>query len=258
MLIKHPQPEPPKRLSKRRRAKLRRAMSRHTSLLPFLIVLAFLTLYALNPSPSNPIHPFIFLSYPEPPTEPGAPTMYGKGLWDLALVSFYTVVLSFTREFFMNEVFEPLARRAGLPRSKRSRFMEQMYTALYFGLSGPAGMYVMSRTSVWYFNTKGMFEEYPHHSQEGVVKFYYLFQAAYWMQQAVVLLLGMEKPRKDFRELVGHHIVTLALIACSYRFHFTYIGLAVYTTHDISDFFLAVSLPLHPLNEMPIGGNNSY
>jgi acyl-CoA-dependent ceramide synthase len=35
--------------------------------------------------------------------------------------------------------------------------------------------------------------------------------------------------------------MTLALIALSYRFHFTYIGIAVYITHDISDFFLAVS-----------------
>ena len=222
-------------------------MSRHTSLLPFLIMTAFVTLYALNPTPSNPVHRFIFLSYPEPPTEPGAPFLYGKGLWDLALVSFYVVVLSFTREFFMNEVFRPLARAAGLPRAKQARFMEQMYTALYFGLSGPAGMYVMYQTPVWYFNTVGMFEEYPHHSQLGVVKFYYLFQAAYWAQQAVVLLLGMEKPRKDFKELVGHHIVTLALIGCSYRFHFTYIGLAIYTTHDISDFFLAVGLPSLPL-----------
>jgi len=66
-----------------------------------------------------------------------------------------------------------------------------------------------------------------------------------------VLILGMEKPRKDFKELVGHHIVSLALIALSYRFHFTYMGLAVYITHDISDFFLATSKSLnyieHPL-----------
>lgn len=242
--IHTPQPDS-KRLSRRRRTKIRGAMTRHTSLLPFLIVVAVLTLYALNPTPSNPVHRFVWLSYPEPPpADPSAPHYYGKGLWDLAFVSFYVVVLSFTREFFMNEVFRPLARRAGLPKGKQARFMEQMYTALYFGLSGPAGMYVMSRTPVWYFNTKGMFEEYPHHYQEGIVKFYYLFQAAYWAQQAIVLLLGMEKPRKDFKELVGHHVVTLALIGCSYRFHFTYIGLAVYTTHDISDFFLAVSLPL--------------
>ena len=55
------------------------------------------------------------------------------------------------------------------------------------------------------------------------------------------MLLGVEKRRKDFKELVVHHIVTLSLISLSYRFHFTYMGIAIYLTHDISDFFLAVS-----------------
>ncbi len=119
--------------------------------------------------------------------------------------------------------------------------MEQMYTAIYFAVLGPCGLYVMSRTPVWYFNTRGMYENFPHKTHEGVFKFYYLFQAAYWAQQAIVLMLGMEKPRKDFKELVGHHIVSLALIGLSYRFHFTYMGLGVFITHDISDFFLAVS-----------------
>ena len=100
----------------------------------------------------------------------------------------------------------------------------------------------MSRTPVWYFNTAGMFEGFPHRAHEGVFKAYYLLQASYWAQQFIVLCLRLEKPRKDFKELVGHHIVTLALIGLSYRFHFTYMGVAVYITHDISDFFLAVSL----------------
>lgn len=99
----------------------------------------------------------------------------------------------------------------------------------------------MSRTPVWYFNTAGMFEGFPHRSHDGVFKAYYLLQASYWAQQAIVLCLQLEKPRKDFKELVGHHIVTLALIGLSYRFHFTYMGVAVYITHDISDLFLAVS-----------------
>jgi len=147
----------------------------------------------------------------------------------------------------MQEVLRPVARSrwAGLrSRGKQARFMEQMYTALYFGVLGPAGVYVMSRTPVWYFETRGMYEGFPHRTHEAGFKFYYLFQAAYWAQQAIVLLLGMEKRRKDFKELVGHHVVSLALIGLSYRFHFTYMGLAVYITHDISDFFLAVSLGL--------------
>nr|UWK20525.1 longevity assurance factor/sphinganine N acyl transferase subunit 1 [Trichoderma rodmanii] len=241
---------------KRRRARgffsqLRQTMVKHTFVLPACLLLAFLTGYAINPSEANPLHHFLFLSYPIPQDDPLKPIQYGKGKWDIAFVAFYTIVLSFTREFVMQEVLRPLARKTGLSKGKQARIMEQMYTALYFGILGPAGMYVMSRTPVWYFNTRGMYEGFPHRSHEGVVKFYYLFQAAYWAQQAIVLLLGMEKPRKDFKELVGHHIVSLALIGLSYRFHFTYIGIAVYITHDISDFFLASSKALnyidHPI-----------
>ena len=239
---------PGKKFSKRRKARslLRRARNyaiKHTWALPLALLMAFLALYAINPTESNPIHHFIFLSYKLPTSSADEIPQYGKGLWDIAFVSFYTVVLSFTREFIMQEVLRPMARWAGLKsRGKQARYMEQMYTALYFGIMGPVGMYVMSHTPVWYFNTVGMYENFPHKTHMACFKFYYLFQAAYWAQQAIVLLLGMEKPRKDFRELVCHHIVSLALIGLSYRFHFTYIGLAVYITHDISDFFLAVSL----------------
>ncbi len=240
----------PKKGYKRRKARsfLRRCKHyaiRHTWVLPLVILAVFLSLYAINPTESNVIHRFIFLSYKlplDPDAAPGTPPQYGKGLWDIAFVVFYTVVLSFTRELIMQEVLRPLAKFCGLlSRGKQARFMEQMYTALYFGVLGPAGMYVMSRTPVWYFHTTGMYENFPHKTHEAIFKFYYLFQAAYWAQQAIVLLLGIEKPRKDFKELVAHHIVSLTLIALSYRFHFTYMGLAVYITHDISDFFLAVS-----------------
>jgi len=163
----------------------------------------------------------------------------------MAFVAFYIVVLSFTREFLMQRLLRPLARSAGLrSRGKQSRFMEQAYTSIYFGVFGPFGLYVMSRSPIWYFQTAAMFEGFPHRSHEALFKTYYLLQASYWAQQAIVLCLQLEKPRKDFKELVAHHIVTLGLIGLSYRFHFTYMGLAVYITHDISDFALAVSRPL--------------
>jgi acyl-CoA-dependent ceramide synthase len=244
------QPSEQKKLSKRRKARsflrcYKHFAMKHTWTLP--LVLARLPLPIRRQSDRvqhrPPFRlPLLQTIFSEAGADPSTPPHYGKGLWDIAFVSFYTVVLSFTREFVMQELLRPLARLCGLKsRGKQSRFMEQMYTALYFGLMGPAGMYVMSRTPVWYFNTRGMYESFPHKTHEAVFKFYYLFQAAYWAQQAIVLLLGMEKPRKDFKELVGHHIVTLALIALSYRFHFTYMGIAIYLTHDIGDFFLAVS-----------------
>ncbi|KAL3479296.1 TLC domain-containing protein [Aspergillus californicus] len=219
---------------------------KHTWVLPLLIMTVLLLAYAVNPTPSNPMHGAIFLSYPQPPTTPGGPTMYGKGPKDIAFVAFYTIVLSFTREFLMQRMIRPLAVYCGIRgKGKTARFMEQVYTAVYFAIFGPYGLYVMSRTNIWYFNTTAMFEGFPHREHEGLFKGYYLLQASYWAQQAIVLLLQLEKPRKDFKELVGHHIITLALIALSYRFHFTYIGLAVYITHDVSDFFLATSKTLN-------------
>ncbi|KAJ5712825.1 TRAM1-like protein [Penicillium malachiteum] len=214
--------------------------------LPLLSLLTLLSLYALNPTESNILHHFIFLSYKEPNLNPENATQYGKGLWDIAFVSFYTLVLFTTQEFIMHELLAPLSRFCGIKSlRKQARFMEQVYSVLYFGCTGVAGLYVMQSSPVWYFNTTGMYENFPHRTHEAAFKFYYLFEAAYWAQQAVVMLLGLEARRKDFKELVAHHIVTLALIGLSYRFHFTYIGIAIYTTHDISDFFLSLSKSFH-------------
>lgn len=223
---------------------------KHTWVNPLVLLLILLAAYAANPNPSNPLHSAIFLSYAIPPKTPDGPVLYDKGPRDIAFVAFYTIFLSFTREFLMQRVIRPWALYCGIRgRSKISRFMEQVYTAMYFGVFGPFGLYVMSRTPVWYFNTTAMYEGFPHKLHQADFKAYYLLEASYWAQQAIVLMLQLEKPRKDFKELVGHHIITLSLIALSYRFHFTYIGLAVYITHDISDFFLAVSIP--PFRELP-------
>ncbi|KAF7588969.1 hypothetical protein BBP40_004971 [Aspergillus hancockii] len=246
--------EKSKSRSKRRRTRtsLRRfgdTCLKHTWLLPLLILIVLLALYAINPTPSNPMHSAIFLSYPQLPKTPGGPVMYGKGPKDIAFVSFYTIVLSFTREFIMQRIIRPWAIYCGIrSKGKMARFMEQVYTAIYFAIFGPFGLYVMYRSDVWYFNTTAMFEGFPHREHEALFKAYYLLEASYWAQQAIVLLLQLEKPRKDFKELVGHHIITLALIGLSYRFHFTYMGLAVYITHDISDFFLATSKTLNYLD----------
>jgi len=53
---------------------------------------------------------------------------------------------------------------------------------------------------------------YPHWELKPQLKLYYLMQAAFWVQQLLVLLLRLEKPRKDYYELVCHHFVTIWLI----------------------------------------------
>lgn len=104
--------------------------------------------------------------------------------------------------------------------------------------------------------------DYPHWQMQPELKSYYLMQAAYWCQQLLVLVLGLEKPRKDYYELVAHHIVTLWLIgyanfrlvipkfkspptklhafSWSYLVNMTLTGNAVYLSMDLPDALLAV------------------
>jgi len=72
------------------------------------------------------------------------------------------------------------------------------------------------------------------------MKWYYLIQFAFWLQQLLLVILGIEKRRKDFLEYMIHHIVTCLLIGFSYSFNVTSVGHAVLCSMDFSDIVLAV------------------
>ena len=50
------------------------------------------------------------------------------------------------------------------------------------------------------------------------LKQFYLMQSAHWLHELMIMVLGFEKPRKDFAELVAHHIVTLWLVGCVHHY----------------------------------------
>ena len=106
--------------------------------------------------------------------------------------------------------------------------------------------------------------DYPHWQMTSELKRYYLMQASYWCHQLIVFVLRLEKPRKDYKERVVHHLVTSWLIGfvatfgyiCtsihtirrwSYGANLTLIGNAVYTSMDIPDLFIATAKMLNYL-----------
>lgn len=213
---------------------------RHTWIKPAILVTIVFAGYMIS-DPNSILHAYlaamISVSYRIPSSD-----QYGKGLKDFMFVAFYALFFTFFREFLMCCVLRPFAHYSGFSKEGRvRRVMEQFYALIYYGILGPLGVYIMYHSPIWYFDSVAFYENYPHTTHNLLFKVYYLGQAAFWVQQSVVLVLGLEKPRKDFKELVLHHIITIALIWCSYRFHFTRVGLAVFITMDVSDFFLALS-----------------
>ncbi|KAF9515282.1 hypothetical protein BS47DRAFT_1361172 [Hydnum rufescens UP504] len=159
----------------------------------------------LAPHIPNPFASLLFVSYPVADSDPGSPR-FAKGplvrlIWDGGQTSYsstyYVIVWSFVRQFLTLHILRPLAIRLG---------------------------YVMSQLPTWWFQTEHFWIEYPHWRMTPLLKRYYLMQFAYWFQQLLVLVLRLEKPRKDFSELVIHHIVTIWLVFWSYTINLTYIG----------------------------------
>jgi len=195
----------------------------------------------VSPLPPNPFRRIFDVSGYVEGSSPEDPR-YAKTWWDFAFLAYYVVFFSAVRQLLCVSVAGPIARYMGLRRQgKIERFGEQFYALVYFTIFGAWGYRVMQNLPSYWYETKNFWVDYPHWRIRPDLKRYYLTQAAYWLQQFLVLLLGLEKPRKDYWELVAHHFVTLWLIGWSYLVNLTYIGNAVYVSMDIPDAFLAAS-----------------
>ncbi|EDR12888.1 uncharacterized protein LACBIDRAFT_246245 [Laccaria bicolor S238N-H82] len=195
----------------------------------------------LSPGFKNPFAPFFQISGHVDTSDPGD-HRYAKSYYDILFLAYHIIFFSGVRQFITINVSRPIAKYFGLKReAKIDRFGEQAYAMVYFAVFGTWGYSVMTHLPTYWYRTEYFWIDYPHWNLNLNLKRYYLMQFSYWCQQLLVLLLGLEKPRKDYSELVAHHFVTLWLVGWSYLFNMTYIGNAVYMSMDIPDTFLAFS-----------------
>jgi len=199
-----------------------------------------------SPDLPNPFAQFFLLSHRVPSSSDSDPR-YQKGWSDLLFIAYYVVFWSLIRESLGKYVFKPLARSFNIRRKKFDRFAEQGYAVVYFAVMGAWGFRIMGQLPTWWYHTEAFWIDYPHWDMKPELKRYYLMQMAYWIQQQLVLVLGLEKPRKDYYELVAHHFVTIWLVGWSYLINLTLIGNAVYMSMDIPDTWLALALGLNYL-----------
>ena len=207
-------------------------------LFPIFLHICWITFTPLIPShlPPSPFSPLFFVSHPTPsPTDDVSDPRYRKGWFDLIFLAYHVVFFSFVRQTVIYRIFTPIAQYFGIRKEgKLSRFGEQGYAIVYFSFFGAWGLRIMSHLPTWWYNCQhlwiGTFAvnrvghsnlthpsstgivDYPHWQMPPELKRYYLMQASYWCQQLIVLVFRLEKPRKDFKELVAHHLVTLWLI----------------------------------------------
>jgi acyl-CoA-dependent ceramide synthase len=202
---------------------------------------------------------FVYLSYLDPTTG-----LYLKGPDDVFVVVFWIFMWIFLRAILMRYFWSPLARCCGIKReSQVVRFAEQGWSLAYWGVFWALGFvsfslslpnyllysveswmiaqsqYIMQSSPYRNLRTEHFYIGYPHIQLKPLTKWYYLVQTSFWFSQIVVL--NIEKKRKDHAQMFTHHIITSILIVLSLIFNFTRIGNAILCLMDFCDIFFALA-----------------
>ncbi|KAG9009842.1 sphingosine N-acyltransferase lag1 [Tulasnella sp. JGI-2019a] len=129
-----------------------------------------------------------------------------------------------------------LRREEKMREKKVVRFAEQGWSVVYYTVYWVFGLYIHCRSPYYPFNLDHLWKEYPHTPLPGPVKFYYLTQLAFWLNQLVVI--NIEARRKDHWQMMSHHVITTWLMISSYRWDVTRVGCLILNLIDFCDILL--------------------
>lgn len=93
--------------------------------------------------------------------------------------------------------------------------------------------------SAYWMNLYELWTNFPTREMTSLMKSYYLLQLAFWLQQ--ILVINFEKRRKDYFQMLTHHLITSVLLATSYTYYQTKVGNVILCLVDVVDALFAVS-----------------
>lgn len=174
---------------------------------------------------------FFRISYFNPATG-----KFALGWDDIFFVFYWIIVFTGLRCIVMDYILSPIAAACGIGKKKaKVRFAEQAWILLYYSMFWSTGMYIMYYSDYW-LNLRALWRNWPVREMDGLAKWYYLVQFAFWLQQIVVV--NIEERRKDHWQMFTHHIVTCALIFLSYGYHQSKVGNLILALMDFVDIIL--------------------
>ncbi|ESO99796.1 hypothetical protein LOTGIDRAFT_226091 [Lottia gigantea] len=118
------------------------------------------------------------------------------------------------------------------------KFSESSWRCVFYFVIFWYGVYVLyDEEFVW--DRAELFRGWPHHHVSDELFWYYAVESAFYL--SLVFTLFTDVKRKDFNEMIIHHICTLCLLFTSYSSNLIRIGSLVLAVHDVVDSSLEVS-----------------
>ncbi|XP_073236842.1 ceramide synthase 6-like [Porites lutea] len=108
------------------------------------------------------------------------------------------------------------------------RFVFYLGTSIY-------GLVILFKEP-WLWDLRHCFFDHGNHPLTDEIYYYYLFETGFYL--SLIISLFVDVKRKDFWQMVVHHIVTVLLLVFSYYSGFFRIGSIIVLLHDLADIFL--------------------
>ncbi|BFY98161.1 hypothetical protein BsWGS_01201 [Bradybaena similaris] len=118
------------------------------------------------------------------------------------------------------------------------KFVESAWKGLFYFFIFWYGVY-MHIDKPWLYETMQAWKGWPHHHVSDDIYWYYMVEGAFYI--SLLLSLFTDHKRKDFTEMVIHHMATLLLMGMSWINNFVRIGTLVLLVHDAVDSWLEVA-----------------
>jgi hypothetical protein len=123
------------------------------------------------------------------------------------------------------------------------KLSESVWKVLFYVVSFGWSMVLVARRNwTWIDSYDALFDHVPalHAAPERIdadIRLFYLFELGFYLH-SIYAHVAIETRRKDFVEMLIHHVATFALIGISYSTRFVAIGTLIVSLHDVSDILL--------------------
>nr|XP_022309190.1 ceramide synthase 2-like isoform X2 [Crassostrea virginica] len=122
--------------------------------------------------------------------------------------------------------------------STMQKFTECSYHFMFYCAMFIYGLFILWDKS-WFWETKNCWIGWPKQDVSPEIYWYYVIELGfYW---SLTFTLMVDHRRKDFKEMVVHHLVTMALMYFSWVCNFVRVGTLVLLVHDAVDYWMAAA-----------------
>ena len=121
----------------------------------------------------------------------------------------------------------------------RRKFTDQMWQLTIHASMAALEYYILfveDGVQPWWHSPRALWEPHPISGQQNKpsIHLLYLLQMAIWLVTCFQHRFVEEK-HKDYFLMFAHHLVTIALVGCSYSYNYLRVGVVVLYLHDVSD-----------------------